>query len=64
MNFIYDLHRTMISQKLILVYEGDFTQETTKSILPWRSATWIPPVKKRTSNESLQRYGGGPAKYR
>jgi hypothetical protein len=33
MNYIYDLHRTMISQKLILVYEGDFTQETTKSIL-------------------------------
>lgn len=33
MNFIYDLHRTMMSQNLILVYEGDFTQETTKSIL-------------------------------
>ncbi len=33
MNFIYDLHRTMTSQRLILVYEGDFTQETTKSIL-------------------------------
>jgi len=33
MNFIYDLHRTMMTQKLILVYEGDFTQETTKSIL-------------------------------
>jgi hypothetical protein len=33
MNYIYDLHRTMMSQKLILVYEGDFTQETTKSIL-------------------------------
>src|SRR6185295_18914036 len=33
MNFIYDLHRTMNEQKLILVYEGDFTQETTKSIL-------------------------------
>ena len=33
MNFIYDLHRTMMSQKLILVYDGDFTQETTKSIL-------------------------------
>lgn len=33
MNFIYDLHRTMMSQKLILVYQGDFTQETTKSIL-------------------------------
>lgn len=33
MNFIYDLHRTMMAQKLILVYEGDFTQESTKSIL-------------------------------
>ena len=33
MNYIYDLHRTMMEQKLILVYEGDFTQETTKSIL-------------------------------
>ena len=33
MNFIYDLHRTMMSQKLILVYEGEFTQESTKSIL-------------------------------
>jgi len=33
MNFIFDLHRTMMSQKLILVYDGDFTQETTKSIL-------------------------------
>lgn len=33
MKFIYDLHRTMMSQDLILVYQGDFTQETTKSIL-------------------------------
>ncbi len=33
MNYIYDLHRTMMEQKLILVYQGDFTQETTKSIL-------------------------------
>lgn len=33
MNFIYDLQRTMMSQNLILVYQGDFTQETTKSIL-------------------------------
>ena len=33
MNFIFDLHRTMMSQKLILVYQGEFTQETTKSIL-------------------------------
>ena len=33
MNFIYDLHRMMMAQKLILVYQGDFTQETTKTIL-------------------------------
>lgn len=33
MNFIYDLHRTMMSQNLILVYQGEFTQESTKSIL-------------------------------
>ncbi len=33
MNFIFDLHRTMMSQNLILVYQGDFTQESTKSIL-------------------------------
>jgi hypothetical protein len=33
MNFIYDLHRMMMSQNLILVYQGDFTQESTKSIL-------------------------------
>ena len=33
MNFIHDLHHTMMAQKLILVYQGDFTQESTKSIL-------------------------------
>ena len=33
MNIIHDLHRTMMSQNLILVYQGDFTKETTKSIL-------------------------------
>lgn len=33
MNYIYDLHRTMIAQKLVLVYQGEFTQESTKSIL-------------------------------
>ncbi|HET9487224.1 MAG TPA: SiaB family protein kinase [Chryseosolibacter sp.] len=33
MNFIYDLHRTMASEDLILVYQGDFSQETTKTIL-------------------------------
>jgi len=33
MEFIYDLHKRMVEHKVILVYEGDFTQETTKSIL-------------------------------
>jgi hypothetical protein len=33
MEFIYDLHKQMVSHKVILIYEGDFTQETTKSIL-------------------------------
>lgn len=33
MKFIYDLHQLMVAHKVILIYEGDFTQETTKSIL-------------------------------
>ncbi len=33
MNFIYDLHKAMMANNVILIYEGDFTQETTKSIL-------------------------------
>lgn len=33
MEFIYDLHKTMLGNHLILVYEGDFTQEITKSVL-------------------------------
>ena len=33
MKFIYDLHQSMITNNVILIYEGDFTQETTKSIL-------------------------------
>src|SRR5262245_58267347 len=33
MKFIYDLHKMMMEHKVILIYEGDFTQETTKSIL-------------------------------
>jgi hypothetical protein len=33
MKFIYDLHQMMVTHKVILIYEGDFTQETTKSIL-------------------------------
>lgn len=33
MEFIYDLHKSMMTHNVILIYEGDFTQETTKSIL-------------------------------
>jgi hypothetical protein len=33
MNYIYDIHKTMVSQNLILVYEGEFTQEITKAVL-------------------------------
>lgn len=33
MQYIFDLHKTMLDNDLILVYEGEFTQEITKSIL-------------------------------
>ncbi len=33
MKYIYDLHKTMLQQNLILVYEGEFTQDITKSVL-------------------------------
>ena len=33
MKYIYELHKTMLEQNLILVYEGEFTQEITKSVL-------------------------------
>lgn len=33
MKYIFDLHQTMLEHNLILVYEGEFTQEITKSVL-------------------------------
>lgn len=33
MKYIYDLHKIMLKKKLILVYEGEFTQEIIKSVL-------------------------------
>ena len=33
MKYIYDLHKIMIERNLILIYEGEFTQEITKSVL-------------------------------
>lgn len=33
MNIIHSLHRSMTSRNLILVYQGDFSQETIKCIL-------------------------------
>ena len=62
MNFIYDLYRKMSAQDLILAYHGDFTQETTKSILTMaerglEAAEEDPSIKRRVFNvmvESLQ----------
>lgn len=33
MKFIFDIHKQMQEHNLILVYEGEFTQEITKSVL-------------------------------
>lgn len=33
MKYVYELHQTMLANNLILVYEGEFTQEITKSVL-------------------------------
>ena len=33
MKYIYDLHQAMRDQHLILLYEGEFTQESIKSVL-------------------------------
>ncbi len=33
MKYVYDLHSIMLQKNLILVYEGEFTQEITKSVL-------------------------------
>jgi hypothetical protein len=33
MKYIYDLHRIMLKQNILLVYEGEFNQEITKSVL-------------------------------
>lgn len=33
MKYIYDLHRTMLTQNLLLVYEGEFNQDIFKSVL-------------------------------
>ena len=55
MNFIYDLYSRMAGQDLILVYHGDFTQETTKSILTMaerglESAGEDPAIKRKVFN--------------
>jgi hypothetical protein len=33
MNYIYNIHKTMVEENIILVYEGEFTQEITKAVL-------------------------------
>lgn len=33
LNYIFELHKTLSEQNIILVYEGEFSQEITKSVL-------------------------------
>lgn len=33
MKYVYDVHKIMLENKLILVYEGEFTQDIVKSVL-------------------------------
>ena len=33
LNYIFDLHKILSDKNIILVYEGEFTQEITKSVL-------------------------------
>lgn len=33
MKYIYDIHKIMVEKNLMLVYEGEFTQEITKAVL-------------------------------
>jgi hypothetical protein len=33
MKYVFDLHNIMMQRSLILIYEGEFTQEITKSVL-------------------------------
>jgi hypothetical protein len=62
MKFIYDLHKWMITENLILVYQGEFSQETTRSILAMAERTLErsavePAIKRKVFNvmvESLQ----------
>lgn len=59
MNLIYELHRTMMSQQLILVYQGEFSQETTKTILTMaerslQSAEEEPAVKRKVFNVMVE----------
>lgn len=33
MKYVYDLHQVMQEKKILLIYDGEFTQEITKSVL-------------------------------
>lgn len=58
-NYIYDLHQTMVSNKIILVYEGEFTQEITKSVLAMaernmESTGEDEPIKRKVFNVMVE----------
>ena len=33
MEYVFDVHKIMLSKQLVLIYEGEFTQDITKSVL-------------------------------
>jgi len=57
MKFIYDMHQMMVAHKVILIYEGDFTQETTKSILTMAERNLDSSGEESTIKKDLQRNG-------
>ena len=59
MKFIYDLHKTMLIQNLLLVYEGEFTQEITKSVLAMAERNMVsfgesPRVQRKVFNVMVE----------
>lgn len=71
LEYIYDLHKTMLKHDLILIYEGEFSQEVTKSVLAMAERNMdsfgeSPGVKRKVFNvmvECLQNISKHAANY-
>lgn len=71
LDYIYDLHKTMLKHDLILIYEGEFSQEVTKSVLAMAERNMdsfgeSPGVKRKVFNvmvECLQNISKHAANY-